>query len=202
MRTRNTKQNFIKNQVRILFLALITLTFYVSACSDNHFPRTPRFDLEDYEYEYESSEYSSYSATSTGDIDCPNEPNIKPDYDHWRDGSGYFTVCRKPERPHIKLYPDEDAQNNPDTICLFPALYDSEVGVPYPKLDENLIPYSKCFDLNDNGLSVGFPAEDFKFNFMFVIDKKDKEQMEECLIWVLADPSYYHTCPDFSYGHI
>jgi hypothetical protein len=144
-------------------------------------------------HEWEGGEFSgSYEALSTGstdaDYECPSTPNVVPDYDWMRNGTGRFKVCSHTTDSSKLLVHGATAYSA--TICIFPVNYvsDSEVFL-YEGSGGGIL--SACAAAGEGGVTAEFPG--IVFNAVFIVESPWKGQLETCLAGPQG-PNYYF-CP-------
>ena len=122
---------------------------------------------------------------------CPQKDNVVPDYDYQFDGTGFFKVCVNPISNYlIKIHGSTPSGG---AICVFPAqIVDSRHT--FTKPDNIGAPMFTCYEINKTGIVADF--EKTNFNAAFIVDEKDREQMQYCLMG-----GNYFACPkNYSFG--
>lgn len=123
------------------------------------------------------------------DFNCPQEPNVVPNYDWDLNGTGFFRVCEsKKDLMNILIHGKTSRSN---VICIFPAEVVNQKSI-FTKPD--LItgaPLSQCVEATEEGIYAKF--EGIKFNAVFIVEKPDQLQMENCLFGGVSPlcPQYY-----------
>jgi hypothetical protein len=162
-----------------LFLFAIALT----GCGRHDVMRVPQLDG----YAYTGTPTSG----TNSDYRCVNEPNVLPDYDWDLDGSGRYTVC-----PSTKAFSDiliHGSTSYGNEICVFPAQYIDDSHIYTKPTLSGTGPISACVQGTPNGAYASFQG--VNYNAVFIVEKRDYQQMMECLI-----QRNYYFCPSFSFG--
>ena len=136
-----------------------------------------------------SGAYEAYSVEGANeDYECPSTPNVVPDYDWMRNGTGRFKVCTHVSDTTKLLVHGATAYSS--TICIYPVNYvsDSEVFL-YEGAGGGIL--NKCAAAGDGGISAEFPG--IVFNAVFIVESPWQGQLETCLAGPQG-PNYYF-CP-------
>lgn len=122
---------------------------------------------------------------------CPDSPNVVPDYDYERDGTGQFSVCHNRDSQADILVHGSISQGT--SICIFPAQVIDDQHI-YVKPDvQTGLPWSQCVEVTDQGAYARF--EGISWNAAFIVESIHKSQMQSCLFG-----GNYYGCPRYSFG--
>ncbi len=126
---------------------------------------------------------------------CPNNNNIRPNFDYWLDGSGYFKACAsETDENEIWLEGNPGGSSN---LVLYPVEYISTSQIflkDNPLTIESDIYSQEIGQFSEEGIVITFGSVGV-INAMFVVDAANKNQMDICL----AAQDYYF-CPPYSFG--
>lgn len=183
-----TRENSIQDRSRALHrattaLASLSLSLLASSCGgrvfNSYVPTAPKSAFAS------QGDWSNLETDDkNGDFVCPDHPDVIPDYDSVRDGSGHFTVCSNPKDATSVLIHGEISHGS--SICVFPALVVDDSNV-------SALPNWKCVPATEGGAMVSFPG--FKFNAAFIVTNHERDQMRACLV-----QGNYYLCPSYSFG--
>ncbi len=124
---------------------------------------------------------------------CPSNNNVRPDFDHWLDGSGYFKACPSDTNAGEILLKGNPTGGN--FLYVYPVEFISPTEI-FTKEDTTNggILSQLISNFNQDGTPVNF-GNSLIYNSVFVVDFANKAQMDICL----AAQDYFF-CPPYSFG--
>jgi hypothetical protein len=134
------------------------------------------------------------SAADAAAFNCPDQPNVVPDYDWNFNGTGSFTVCPSNSNLSDVLVSGTSVVAGP--VCIFPAQITSSGTVVAEQNPNNAngTPWVQCVTPGDDGVHASFPG--INWNAAFIVDAQDVTQMSLCI-----QGGIYSYCPkNYSFG--
>lgn len=127
---------------------------------------------------------------------CPYTPNIQPKQEWFYDGADYYRGCVGSNNADVYI---QGKSRTGEEICVFPAEQGPNSAIAHKPDLETGFPLSECKPGSDT-TPVQFSFAGISYNYVFVVNKSLKQQMERCL--ALGN---YYACPitypyTFSYG--